>query len=178
MGQKYHVKEDGTVEDFVVFAQLSSSVNQEPTVTTPVVITYDTQDAIQGITHSTTVLPGEITIIHGGTYFIMPQPQVGKTSGGTAQTFDMFAQSDRGSGFVDEPNSNIKLTVVSAGDDDVIVAGATVSLAQGDIIRFMMRVSSSAVGMGLKRTAPEVGPPTVPATPSIIFTMYRVGGEV
>lgn len=164
--------------DSAIFAQLSSSIDQEPSGTNPVVIIFNTQDYIQGIGHSVTVNPGEITINIGGTYFILAQPQVGKDSGGTAQTFDMFAQSDRGGGFSNEPNSNVKLTVKDAGDDDVIVAGATVPLAAGNKIRFLQRVSNSGVGMGLKFTPGEAGPPQVPATPSIIFTIFRAGGEL
>lgn len=158
-----------------IFAQLTSSVDQEPTVTTPVVITYDTQDAIVGLTHSTTVNPGEITVDTAGTYFILPQPQVGKSSGGAAQTLNMFMQVDRGSGFVDEPNTNIKVTVSDNTATDVIVLGNTIVLAVGDKIRKMQRVTSPSVGLGLKFTAAEVGPPTVPATPSVIFTMFRIG---
>lgn len=157
------------------FAQLNSNVDQEPTVTTPVVITYNVQDAIVGLTHSTTVNPGEITVDTAGTYFVMPQPQVGKDSGGTAQTFGMFLQVDRGTGFADEANSNIKITFSDNTATDVIVSGFTIVLAVGDKIRMMQTVTSTAVGMGVKFTAAEVGPPTVPATPSIIFTMFRAG---
>jgi len=160
-----------------IFAQLSSSVDQEPTVTTPVVITYNKQDAIKKITHSTSDNPGEITIDVGGTYFVMAQPQVGKDSGGTAQTLDMFLQVNRAAGgFVDEVNSNIKITIRDAGDTDVIVSGFTIELAAGDKIRMMQRISSSSVGLGCKVTAAETGPPTIPLTPSIIFTMLRTGG--
>ena len=158
-----------------IFAQLSSIVDQEPTVLTPVVITYNVQDTIQGLTHSTTVNPGEITIDTAGTYFILPQPQVGKDSGGSAQTVNMFLQVDSGSGFADEPNSNIIVTVSDNTATDVIVLGIIVILAVGDKIRMMQRVSSIAVGLGLKFTAAEVGPPTIPATPSIIFAMFRTG---
>ena len=94
-----------------VFARLSSSVDQEPVDTNPVVVTYDIQDAIAGLTHSTTVNPGEVTIITTGTYFVYPQPQVGKATGGTKIDFDVFLQVDRGSGFADEGNTNIKMTI-------------------------------------------------------------------
>ncbi len=170
-----NVKCDIVIDD-TAYVQLSSSVNQEPADTSPTVITYNTQDAISGITHSTTVNPGELTIVTAGTYFISPQPQVGKASGGLKVDFDMFLQVDRGSGFVDEPNSNIKLTIKDPDVTDVIILAFTLQLNAGDKIRLMQRISSSTVGMGLKNTDPVVGPPTVPRTPSIIFTMYRVGG--
>jgi len=159
-----------------IFIQLSSSVNQDPVDTNPTVITFNTQDAIAGITHSTTVNPGEITIVTEGVYFIAPQPQVGKTSGATKTDFDVFMQVDRGSGFVDEPNSNIKLTIKDSDITDVIVSAIGMSLNVGDKIRVMQRISSSSVGMGLKATAAEIGPPTIPATPAIILDMHRIGG--
>ena len=59
---------------------------------------------------------------------------------------------------------------------DVIVSAFTIELNVGDKIRMMQRVTDSSVGMGLKNTDAEVGPPTIPRTPSIIFTMYRIGG--
>lgn len=157
------------------FVQLSSSVDQEPTVTTPVVITYNTQDSIVGMTHSITVNPGEVTVDTAGTYFIVPQPQVGKDSGGASQTLNMFLQVDRGSGFVDEPNTNVKVSVSDNTATDVIVLGIAVVLAVGDKIRLMQRITITTVGLGLKFTAAEVGPPTIPTTPSIIFTMFRIG---
>lgn len=166
----------GTVIDTSIYAQLSSSVDQEPGDTNPTVITYNIQDAIAGLTHSTSVNPGEITIVTAGLYEIVPQPQVGKTSGATRVDFDMFLQVDRGSGFVDEPNSNIKLAIKDQDVTDVIVSVIKIELDVDDIIRMMQRVTNSGVGMGLKNTDAEVGPPTIPRTPSIIFAMERIGG--
>ena len=159
-----------------IFAQLSSSVDQDPADTNPTVVTYNTQDDIAGITHSTTVNPGEITIDTAGTYFVSPQPQVGKTTGGVKVDFDMFWQIDRGAGFVDEVNSNVKLTIKDAEITDVIVSAFTVQLNAGDKIRMMQKTSATGAGMGLKNTDPVTGPPTVPRTPSIILSIHRVGG--
>jgi len=159
-----------------IFAQLTSSVDQNPADTNPTIITYNTQDAIAGIMHSTSVNPGEITIETAGIYYVSPQPQVGKTTGATKVDFDVFWQIDRGGGFIDEPNSNVKRTIKDSDITDVISSAFTIQLNVGDKIRMMQVVSSSTVGMGLKNTDPVVGPPTMPRTPSIILTMYRVGG--
>jgi len=158
-----------------IFAQLSSSVDQLPGVTTPVIITYNTQDDINGIGHSTTLNPGELEILpgFGGTYFVSPQPQVGKDSGGVKVDFDMFLQVDRNGTFVNELNSNIKLTIKDSDITDVIVSALTIELNEGDKIRMMQRISNAGVGMGLKNTDATA---EVPRTPSIIFTMYRIGG--
>ncbi len=162
-----------TVNDNTIFAQLSSFVDQIPTNTTPTVITYNVQDDINRINHSTSVNPGELTITTAGVYFISPQPQVGKDSGGVKVDFDMFLQINRNGTFLNEPNSNIKLTIKDPDITDVIVLAFTIELEVGEKIRMMQRVSSDSVGMGLKNTNATS---EVPRTPSIIFTMYRIGG--
>lgn len=159
----------------VPFAQLSSSVDQIPVNTNPVAIRYDTQDAIQRMIHQTTGPSGVVEAEVKGSYFVMAQPQVGKESQTAALDFNMFLQVNRGGGFVDEPNSNIKLTVKDPDRTDVIVSGFVIQLNVGDKIRMMQRVSAVGSGIGLKSTAAVVGPPTVPATPSIIFTIFRTG---
>jgi len=157
------------------FAQLSSSVDQIPSDTNPVAIKFNTQDAIQRLIHQTTGPSGVIEIKFRGSYFVMAQPQVGKDSGAVALDFNMFLQVNRGSGFSDEPNSNIKLTIKDADRTDVIVSGFTIQLDAGDKIRMMQQVSAVGSGIGLKVTAAVVGPPTIPATPSVILTIFRSG---
>lgn len=171
-----NIKTSGVIINNTIYAQLNSSVDQIPASTNPQVITYNTQDAINGLTHSISVNPGEITIDTAGAYFVSPQPQVSKDSGGVKVDFDMFLQVDRGSGFVDEANSNIKLAIKDSDVTDVIVSAFTIILNVGDKIRMMQKTSATGVGMGLKNTDPVTGPPSVPRTPSIIFTMYRIGG--
>ena len=171
-------KAEGVARSSAIFAQLHSIIDQIPTAVNPTVITYTNHDAINGIGHSTTLNTGELEILPGleGTYSIIAQPQVGKDLGGIKVDFNMFLQVDRGSGFVDEDNSNIELTIKDSDIRDVVVSVITIQLQVGDKIRMMQVVSNSAVGMGLKNTDPVVGPPTVPRTPSIIFGMVRIGG--
>ncbi len=162
------------ITDNTIFAQLSSSVDQLPSNVSSVPITYDTQDSINGLNHSTSTNPSEITILVAGMYFISPQPQVGKDMGAISETFDMYLQVDRGAGFVNEANSNIKLSIKDQDLTDVIVSAFTISLDADDKIRMMQKVSDAGVGMGLIVTNATA---EVPRTPSIIFTMYRVGGQ-
>jgi len=171
-------KAEDVARSSAIFAQLHSIIDQIPTDVNPTVITYTNHDAINGIGHSTTLNTGELEILPGleGTYSIIAQPQVGKDSGGIKVDFNMFLQVDRGSGFVDEDNSNIELTIKDSDIRDVVVSVITIQLQVGDKIRMMQVVSNAAVGMGLKNTDPVVGPPTVPRTPSIIFGMVRIGG--
>ena len=158
-----------------ILAQLSSSVDQNPVDTNPTVITFNTQNTIAGLSHSTIVNPGEITVREAGMYKIAAQPQVSKTMGATATIFDMFIEVDTGSGFAPVANSNIKLGIKDSDLTDVVVSVKILELNAGDKIRMMQRVSDSSVGMGLKNTDPEVGPPVIPRTPSIIIEMHRLG---
>jgi len=163
--------------DEPIFACLSSSVDQVPADTNPTVITYNTQDGINGVTHSTTVDSGELTIDRSGTYTITAQPQVGKTSGGVKRVLDVFLQINRaGAGFVDEANTNVKIVIKDTDITDVIVSSFNIELNTGDKFRFMQKVDATGAGLGLINTDPVVGPPTVPRTPSILFTMIRVSG--
>lgn len=161
-----------TIFDNTIYAQLSSSVDQIPLTTDPEVITYNIQDEISGLNHSTSVNPGEITITTDGIYFVSPQPQVGKDLGGVKVDFDMFLQVNRNGTFLNENNSNIKLTIKDPDITDVIVLAFTIQLEAGEKIRMMQKASTSSVGMGLKNTNATSD---VPRTPSIIFTMYRIG---
>jgi len=162
--------------DSPIFAQLSSSVDQIPGTTNPTTITYNTQDEIAGITHSVSVNPGDITVDVAGTYFIMVQPQIGKNSGASKLDMTIFFQVDTGGGFTDLTNSAARLTIKDPDRQDVLIVGFTKKFSKGDKINAMQRVESTTGGLGLKVTAAEVGPPTVPATPSVIFSMFRVGG--
>lgn len=157
------------------FAQLSSSVDQIPTSTNPAIITYDTQDGILGITHSLVSNTGVITIRTPGTYLIIAQPQVGKDSGASKLELDMFMQVDRGPGFADETNSNVKYGLKDSELTDVLVAALVLRLQIGESFRFMQRVSATGSGLGLKASASEVGPPSIPATPSVILAVARLG---
>lgn len=159
-----------------IFAELSSDVDQIPGSTDPVVMTYNVQDSLEGLTHSVSVNSGEVTVITAGVYEIIGQPQIGKDSGGVALTFNMFIQIDTGSGFVDVVNTNVKHTVKDADITDVLLVDVVKRLDSGDKVRLMQRVSSTLGVLGMKATAAVVGPPSIPATPSVIFTMLKLAG--
>ncbi len=157
-----------------IFAQLSSSVDQIPSDTNPTVITFNTQDGIQGLTHSVSVNSGEITIDTSGLYIFVIQPQIGKDTGGVKIDVDLFTQLDTGSGFVDVVDSSVILTITDADITDVLILTEVMPLNVGDKVRCMQRVSATGSGIGLKSTAAVVGPPSIPATPSVITSIARM----
>lgn len=152
-----------------ITGQFSDSTDQKPSVTTPVVITFNTNDLTPiGLSHSTTVDPEEFTADVAKAFTFMLAPQWERTSGGPNETMDVFIQKDTGAGFVDVPNSNIKM-VTGAVESGVIPLMYTLDLAISDKVRFMQKISSTVEGMGLVSTAAGGG---VPATPSVILTVF------
>lgn len=158
----------------VVTGQFSHGASQKPTVTTPVSLLFDTNDiTLEGISHSTTVKTEEFKALISKSYTFMLAPQWERTTSTPARIIDFFVQksTDGGTVFTDIPNSNVK---VKAGSDDsnVIPLMVTVSMNVDDIVRFQMRVSTTVDGLGTVFTAAEVGPPTIPATPAQILTIF------
>ena len=157
-----------------IYAELSDSIDQAFAVAgTHYSITFNTNDEIAGITHSTTVNPENISIVTTGVYTIFAQPQVSAAAGG-AGTFHMWLQKDSGGGFTDIANTNIELSLASL-EEDVIPLATTFLLATGDIIRLRANVSDDRIKLDAQ--AALVGPPTEPAIPSIIFTMFMIRGS-
>ncbi len=149
------------------FAQLSDSTTQAPSVTTPVKITFNTNDEVLGITHSTTSNTENIIIQESGVYVIVPQPQFQKTSGGTNRFIDFWIRKNN----IDIPNSNIRASIRTNSETDVIVSSiVTATLVAGDIINVMMSIETTGNGIGIRSTSPA-GEPVIP---SIIFSMYKI----
>lgn len=158
----------------IITGQFSHAVSQKPSVTTPVSLAFDTNDiTLEGIGHSTTVKPEEFTAKIKKSYTFMLAPQWERTTSGGTRTIDFFMQisTDGGTVFADVANSNVKVVAGSA-DSNVIPLMATIALNVNDIVRFQMRISDTGDGLGTVFTAAEVGPPTIPATPAQILTIF------
>ena len=152
-----------------IYAQLSDSTDQTFGATgTAQSITFNTNDEIAGITHSTSSNPENITIVTTGLYNIVAQPQVAAGSGASDDYFHMWLQKDTNGGFVDISNSNVELTL-STNDEDVILLNAIVSLNAGDIIRVRSSVGHTNIELDAQTPGSE------PAIPSIIFSMFMIG---
>lgn len=155
-----------------IYAELSDSTDQAFAVAgTHYSITFNTNDEISGITHSVDTDTENITIVTTGVYTIFAQPQVAAAAGG-AGAFHMWLQRNTGGGFADIANTNIELSLSSL-EEDVIPLATTFALDSGDIIRLRVVVSDNKISLDAQ--AAVVGPPTEPAIPSIIFTMFMIG---
>ena len=145
------------------FIQLSDSTNQEPGVTTPVLVTFDTQDAIEGMSHS----GGTITAHRAGVYCIIAAGQVGKTQGATDIKYDMWLKKN--TTYI--ANSGVRNTILTASDTKVVVQNTGIRLSAGDTINVYHSIDTTGDGAGLK----VYNPAGEPRIPSIILTMYRIG---
>jgi hypothetical protein len=158
----------GIINNDAIYAQLSDSTDQTfGVIDTGYAITFNTNDEINGITHSTVSETMNITIVTSGVYSIIAQPQV-HAGAGDAGYFHMWLRRDTGGGFVDIPNSNVELTLGSL-DEDVVPLIVTMSLDAGDVLRVNASVGDTGIELDAQTPAGE------PTIPSIIFSMYRIG---
>jgi len=91
----------------------SDTTDQTYTASTSKAINFNTNDIIEGITHSTTVDNEEITFDSGGVYIITVEPQYTRTTGGGTDVLNMYIQksTDGGTNFVNISDSNIKFNI-------------------------------------------------------------------
>ena len=142
-------------------AYASFSSTQTQTVTGETILTYNTDDvAPTNVSRTST----SAVVLFPGTYKVLGSVQIDKTDGGTA-TLDMYPLVNG----IAVPNSATKLNVNKTGEDIMTVewfldlsAHAQVSLA----------LYSAATGF---RALAIAAAPPVPAIPSIILTIVKIG---
>jgi len=149
----------------IQYAQISSSEDQRPSVTSPVLITMNQNDEKSGIEHSVEA-PGDIRLREAGVYVIIAAPQVGRTSGTEERYVDIWLRKNG----KDIPNSNVRKVVGTKGQKDVIVNQTMMSFNSDDVINVMMSVETANEGLGIETICPE-GEPTIP---SIIFSIHKI----
>jgi len=149
----------------ITYAQITSTVDQRPSGTSPTLITMNQNDEISGIEHSTQN-PGDILIKEAGVYVIIAAPQVGRTSGTEERYVDIWLRRNG----VDIANSNVRNVVGTIKAKDVIVSQTMMSFDSGDVVNVMMSVETPNEGLGIETIHPK-GEPTIP---SIIFSMHKI----
>jgi len=100
----------------IEFAQIISTLDQRPETTEPVPVFMDQNDAISGIEHSSDH-PADIRIVESGTYVVIAAPQIGRLSGDTPGFIDFWLRKNN----KDIPNSNVRASITTNEDKDVIV---------------------------------------------------------
>jgi len=149
----------------VDYAQISSTEDQRPTITTPVQVTLNQNDSISGIEHSAEQ-PGTIRIKGSGIYVLIAAPQVGRTSGKESRFVDFWLRKNG----TDIANSNVRAVVGDKGSKDVIVNQSMMPFDAGDLINVMMSVEVPDEGLGIE----AIHPTGEPLIPSIIFSLHKI----
>jgi len=149
----------------VDYAQISSTEDQRPTVTTPITVELNQNDSISGIEHSIEN-PGTIRILDSGIYVLIAAPQVGRTSGTKARFVDFWLRKN-GS---DIANSNVRVVIGENSSKDVIVNQTMMPFNKDDLINVMMSVEVPDEGLGIE----AIHPTGEPLIPSIIFSMHKI----
>ncbi len=149
----------------IEFAQIISTVDQRPATTDPVPVNMDQNDAISGIEHSSDN-PADIRIVKSGTYVVIASPQIGRSSGTGPDYIDFWLRKNNR----DVPNSNVRATITTNEDKDVIVNQTMMTFEAGDVLNVMMAVSKAGEGLGVEAIKTE-GRPLIP---SIIFSMHKI----
>jgi len=153
----------------VEYAQIISTLDQRPETTDPVPVFMDQNDAISGIEHSIDH-PADIKIAESGTYVVIAAPQIGRLSGDTPGHVDFWLRKNN----KDIPNSNVRATIRTSEDKDVIVNQTMMSFNAGDVLNVIMAVSKVGEGLGVEAIKTE-GRPLIP---SIIFSMHKIKDSV
>ncbi len=149
----------------VDYAQISSTEDQRPTVTTPVLVELNQNDSISGIEH-TAENPGTIRISDSGIYVLIAAPQVGRTSGTKARFVDFWLRKNG----TDIENSNVRVVIGENSSKDVIVNQSMMPFNAGDLVNVMMSVEVPDEGLGIE----AIHPTGEPLIPSIIFSMHKI----
>ena len=147
------------------YAQISSTEDQRPTVTTPVQVELNQNDSISGIQHSAEN-PGTIRISDSGIYVLIAAPQVGRTSGTKARFVDFWLRKNG----TDIQNSNVRVVIGEDSNKDVIVNQSMMPFNAGDLVNVMMSVEVPDEGLGIE----AIHPTGEPLIPSIIFSMHKI----
>lgn len=143
---------------------VSSSLNQSvSTTTTSALITFETNEVLNSITHSTTVNPSRITVPVNGAYSISFSAVVGGGDG----IIDIWLRKNG----TDVPRTNCPTTSLGTG---ILRLTATfvVNAVANDYFELVQ--ASTNIAAGLRGNTAQINP-IRPATPSIILTVNKLG---
>ncbi len=153
----------------IEYAQIISTIDQRPDTTEPVPVFMDQNDGISGIEHSNDH-PADIGISESGVYVLIAAPQVGRKSGDKSESVDFWLRKNG----KDIPNSNVRCTIRTNEDKDVIVNQTMSAFKAGDVLNVMMAIDTVGDGLGIEAIQTD-GRPLIP---SIIFSMHKIKDSV
>ena len=157
--------EDGMFYFCVPHATISDSTTQ--TIADAAVaqaITFDTNDELDGIAHSTTTNPSRIYAETAGHYMVFISV-ICDLATGTNQQLDIWFRLDG----ADIARSNTTI-ILSGTAKQILAVQIDIPMTAGQYFEVMMAGGNTAVR--IEATAAQVTP-TRPASPSIILTAFR-----
>ena len=147
------------------YAQMISTIDQRPNALEPLPILMDQNNTISEIAHSSEH-PADVRVLESSTYVVMVVLQVGRLSWHMASSVDFWLRKNG----KDIPNSNVRCTLQTEQNKDVIVNQIMMSFQAGDVINVMMVVEKVGEGLGIGAIKTE-GRPLIP---SMIFSMHKI----
>lgn len=149
------------------YGQFSDSTDQQIVSTTEAqVITLNTDEYKQGITHSTVTNTSRMTAQVAGEYIVIASMQCDLISGGN-KVFDFWLRVNG----TDVPRSNYRHFVDTAVEESLVTLNSFVTLAVGNYVELVMAGNSTELKLDATVAAAS---PTRPATPSVIVTIFRI----
>jgi hypothetical protein len=149
------------------YAQLSSAMSQGPEGPEPLLVSMESNDALNGLMHSDKEKPSEIVVKSPGVYFIVAAIQVGKDAGDSDEYLDVWLKQNG----KDVDNSGCRQAIKDPKFTTVLVSQGIAECKAGDVFTVAIAASSPGKGLGIKAIKPK----NEPVIPSIIFSMYKIG---
>jgi len=163
----------GAGASVAVYGQFSDTSDQPFVPGNILVVKYDTTDAANGVSvvnDTVTLRPTRITVAQAGVYAFTLSPQILHTGGGTEIiTFWM-----RQNGLGNVPNSASSFEMGNNNNRVLPFIEVILSMAAGQYVEWVF-TASTGTNVSLEQYPGVVGPPAIPANPSVIAGVKRLG---
>lgn len=158
-----------------IFGNYFHSLTQTYTADVSGVVLFNSDTGQAGIIHSGTVDSGEFEFPTSGVYQFTIEPQLTRIAGGGLDTLNVFMEIDTGGGFARVQNSNIKMETSSTNATRVASLTTSIFLDANTKVRYMCQVTDANFILE-HFPASGTSPNDIPATPSVIMNVVRIGG--
>ena len=152
------------VSTFSGYGQFSDTTDQALAANTPRVVTFNTTDAAVGVA---LVAGSQLTVTNAGTYRFDISFQMLHTGGGTVNI--TFWPSING---VNVPNSASSIEMGNNNNRTLPYVAVVLTLGAGQYVEW--NILSTGPNTSVEHFAAVVGPPAVPAIPSVIAGVLRI----
>lgn len=141
-------------------------------INTSEIIPFDTEIAVKGIGHSTSINPEEITILSSGTYVISAGFHINRVTGASSRDFVAWLEIDVGGAgsWVAVPNTAVRSSVYNAGDTLRFAASMAGSFSRNDKLRVRAQVTDTNIILNYITASGDI-----PSQISAGFRINRVG---